>query len=288
MQQLQRAHASSCSTRAVSPDTGPEEPNVLKRWMTPLASYPTETHRFQSFDGVELAWTEMGQGRPAVLIHGYFSTAEVNWIRYGHAEKLAGRGFRVIMPDLRGHGLSAKPHDPAAYPPDVLMHDGMALVAHLGLVDYDLGGYSLGARTTVRMLAQGATPRRVALAGMGLQGLLRTEGRGDYFRRVLTHLGSFERGSSEWLTEAFLKTTKGDPEALLLILDTFVDTPRDRIAAIAEPTVVIAGAQDFDNGAAHEVADLLRDGRFVEIPGNHMSAVTRPELGQAIADFLAA
>ncbi len=249
---------------------------------------PTEAHRFASFDGTELAWHEMGAGRPVVLIHGYFSTAFVNWIRYGHAEKLAARGFRVIMPDLRGHGRSARPHDAASYPPDVLMRDGMALIAHLGLGDYDLGGYSLGARTAVRMLANGAAPRRVVISGMGLKGLTDTQGRGTYFRRVLTNLGSFERGSAEWMTEAFLKTTKGDPQALLRILDTFVDTPRETIAATAQPTVVISGVEDEDNGPASELAALLSNGKLVEVPGNHMSAVTRPELGQAIADFLAA
>ncbi len=253
-----------------------------------MADFPTETHLFPSFDGVELAWTEMGEGRPVVLIHGYFSNAEVNWIKYGHAAKLAAKGFRVIMPDLRAHGQSAKPHDPAAYPPDVLMRDGFALIAHLGLNDYDLGGYSLGARTVVRMLANGAAPKRVVLAGMGLDGLVATKGRGGYFHRVLTNLGTFQRGTSEWLTEAFLKTTKGDPEALLLILQTFVDTPREAIAAISQPTVAIAGVEDYDNGAAHEVADLLPHGHFVEVPGNHMSAVTRPELGDAIVAFLAA
>jgi pimeloyl-ACP methyl ester carboxylesterase len=251
-----------------------------------LASFPTETHRFASFDGVELAWTEMGEGRPVVLIHGYFSNAHINWIRYGHAEKVAAKGFRVIMPDLRGHGESAKPHDPAAYPADALMRDGLALIAHLGLTDYDLAGYSLGARTAVRMLANGAVPRRVVLSGMGLDGLVHTQGRGDYFTNVLTNLGSFERGSSEWMTEAFLKTTKGDPKALLLVLDTFVDTSREEIAAIAQPTLVVSGAEDFDNGSSEALAELLPHGRYVEIPGNHMSAVTRPELGEAIADFL--
>ncbi len=252
-----------------------------------MASFPTETYRFKSFDGVELAWTEMGEGRPLVLIHGYFSTAEVNWIKYGHAAKLAARGFRVILPDLRGHGQSDKPHDPAAYPPDVLMRDGFALLKHLGLEDYDLGGYSLGGRTTLRMLVNGAKPRRAVLCGMGLAGLTDTQGRGHYFNRVLTNLGTFERGSSEWLTEAFLKTTKGDPEALLLVLQTFVDTSEAEIAAVTLPTLVVTGAEDFDNGSAQEVADLLPDGHFVEIPGNHMSAVTRPELGDAIAEFLA-
>lgn len=246
------------------------------------------THRFTAADGVELAWHELGEGRPVVLIHGYFSNAFINWIRYGHAAHIAAQGFRVIMPDLRAHGDSGRPHDPAAYPADVLMRDGLALIAHLGLTDYDLGGYSLGGRTVVRMLANGASPTRVMIAGMGLRGLTDTQGRGGYFRRVLTSLGSFERGSSEWMTEAFLKTTKGDPQALLLILDTFVDTTPEEIAAIRQPTLVVAGVEDDDNGPISELADALPDATLVEIPGNHMSAVMKPELGKAIADFLTA
>ena len=222
-----------------------------------------------------------------VLIHGYFSNAEVNWLRYGHAAAVAAQGFRVIMPDLRGHGSSATPHDAAAYPPDVLMRDNLALIDHLGLTDFDLGGYSLGARTTVRMLANGARPRRVVLSGMGLKGLVDTRGRGGYFRRILTNLGSFDRGTAEWMTEAFLKTTAGDPVALLRVLDSFVDTPLADIRAIDAPALVVAGVEDQDNGPASDLADALPNGRLIEVPGNHMSAVTKPELGHAIAAFLA-
>ncbi len=244
------------------------------------------TTTFTARDGVELAWHELGEGRPLVLIHGYFSNAQVNWLRYGHARLLADAGFRVIMPDLRAHGQSGKPHDPARYPPDQLADDGFDLVAHLGLTDYDLAGYSLGGRTAVRMLVRGATPGRSVLCGMGLDGILDTHGRGGYFRNVLTHLGSFERGTSEWMTEAFLKTTGGDPEALLLILDTFVDTGRADLAAIDLPVLVVTGEDDDDNGSGEALAEAIPGARFESIPGNHMSAVMKPELGRAIADFL--
>lgn len=255
-----------------------------------MASSPTDlpVHHFSARDGTRLAWRETGEGRPVILIHGYFSNAFVNWIRYGHAKRIAEEGFRVIMPDLRGHGASDRPHDPAAYPPDVLADDGFDLIAHLGLTDYDLAGYSLGGRTAVRMLAKGARPRRAILCGMGLDGILNTQGRGGYFRNVLTSLGSFPRGSSEWMTEAFLKTTGGDPEALLLILQTFVDTSREELAAVECPVLVVTGADDDDNGSGEALAEALPDARFLSIPGNHMSAVTRAELGEAIARFLAA
>lgn len=252
-----------------------------------MPSTPYETHRFKSFDGVELAWSELGEGRPVVLIHGLFSNALTNWIRYGHAATIAARGFRVIMLDLRAHGNSAAPRDAVAYPPDVLARDGMALIAHLGLTDYDLVGYSLGARTAVRMLMLGAKPRRVVLAGMGLEGIVATGSRGDHFRDILTNLGKHPRGTPEWNAEAFLKTTRGDPEALLHVLDGWVDTPRTALSAIHQPVLVVSGAEDQDNGSHAALAEALPDARLAEVPGGHMSAVVKPELGQTIADFLA-
>jgi pimeloyl-ACP methyl ester carboxylesterase len=251
-----------------------------------LASSPTK-QEFAAPDGTRLAWHELGEGRPVVLLHGLFSDADTNWIRFGHAAELAARGFRAIMPDLRAHGESAKPHDPASYPPDVLAHDALALIEHLGLTDYDLGGYSLGARTSVRMAVLGAKPRRLVVSGMGLSGLLDTGARSDHFRNILTNLGKHERGSPEWLAEAFLKTTGGDPLAFLPLLDSFVDTSEAELRAIEVPTLVLQGADDHDNGEAEDLAALLPNARFVEIPGNHMSAVTKPDLGRAIADFLA-
>lgn len=243
---------------------------------------------FQGFDGAQLAYRVVGEGRPVVLLHGYFSDAVTNWIRYGHANAIAARGFRVVMPDLRAHGSSAKPHDAAAYPPDALAKDGFALIEQLGLTDYDLGGYSLGARTTARMLALGATPRRIIFSGMGYDGIIRTGRRVDFFRRVLTQPGSFERGSAEWMAEAFLKTTGGDAQALVRILDTFVDTPEEVVRGFTPPALVVAGVDDFDNGSAEALAAVLTDAEHVTVPGNHMSAVIKPELGEAIATFLAA
>ena len=244
-------------------------------------------HQFTAADGVDLTWHELGEGKPVVLLHGLFSDAFTNWLRYGHAAAIAARGFRVIMPDLRAHGESGRPHDPAFYPPDILASDGLALIAHLGLTDYDLGGYSLGARTSVRMVVRGAGPGKLIVGGMGLTGLHSTGRRSGHFRKILTGLGTFERGSPEWLAEAFLKTTGGDPEALLPLLDTFVDTPEAEIAKIAIPTLVVSGEEDSDNGSPQALAELLPNGEYAAVPGGHMSAVVKPELGQVMADFLA-
>lgn len=250
-----------------------------------MSSIP-EIRFFEAPDGVRLAWRELGEGRPVVLLHGLFSNAAMNWLRYGHAAAIAARGFRVIMPDLRGHGDSAAPHDPAAYPPDVLAADGEALVAHLGLTDYDLGGYSLGGRTTLRMLVRGALPRRAVIAGMGLNGIVDTAGRGAFFRTVLEGIGTHAKFSPAYMAEAFLRSTGGDPKALVHLLDTFVDTSPKELAAIATDTLIACGMEDQDNGSAEMLADALPHGRYVEVPGNHMSAVTKPEFGRAVAEFL--
>lgn len=248
------------------------------------------THHLTAADGTRLAWHELGEGRPVVLIHGYMSDAFTNWMRWGHAGKVAAQGFRVIMPDLRAHGASDRPHDAAAYRPDVLAEDAEALIARLGLADYDLGGYSLGARTAMRVIDRGnvPAPRRLMFVGMGLEGLVDTDRRSGHFRGILDNLGTFERGSVKWMVEAFLKTTKGDPVALRHILDTFVDTSAERVKAITQPTLVLAGKEDDDNGSHRELATAIPDATLVEVPGGHMSAVTKPELGDALAAWLGA
>lgn len=247
---------------------------------------------FLGRDGLPLVYREVGAGRPLILLHGFFSTAYVNWIRYGHAAALAAAGHRVIMPDLRGHGDSAKSHNSEAYPPDVLATDAFALLTALGIdaadpAAYDLAGYSLGGRTVVRALVRGARPGRAIVAGMGLSGITAANERTAYFQHVLTNLGSHEPRSGAWMAEAFLKTVGGDPEALLGVTRTFVDTPATDLAAIEVPTLVLLGDADDDNGSGKDLAAALPNGSYATVPGNHMSAVTKPELAAAMVEFLA-
>lgn len=244
------------------------------------------SNSFQSVDGVDIAWRETGKGRPLLLIHGFMSDADTNWIKYGHAAALAEAGFRVVMPDLRAHGLSGKPHHRAHYPRDILTDDQFALLSHLDITDYDLGGYSLGARTVARMLARGATPGRAVISGMGLEGLTNTAHREVHFRHVFDNLGHHEKGSAAWMAEAFLKSTRGDPDALRHILETFTDTDAAQIAQWTLPVAIVCGKQDNDNGSVDDLVALLKRGKLFPVPGNHMSAVVKPELGQALVEVL--
>ena len=121
---------------------------------------------------------------------------------------------------------------------------------------------------------------------MGLEGLTHTGNRGAYFCEVFDNLGNHERGTPAWMAEAFLKTTGGDPAALRLVLDTFVDTSEAEIASWTVPVAVVCGEQDDDNGSAAALAALLKRGKHLTVPGNHMSAVIKPELGQALVKAL--
>lgn len=240
----------------------------------------------EGFGGTRLAVHSLGEGRPLLLLHGLFSSANVNWIKYGNARVLADAGFEVVMPDLRAHGESEAPHDPGAYPEDVLVEDLRLLVMQLGLTDYDLGGFSLGARTSVRGVLAGLSPGKLILGGMGLSGLSGWARRSAHFVDAIDRFGSIERGDPAFVAQAFMKTMKIDRVAARLLLGSVDDTPPQAIAGITMPTLCVCGKDDADNGSAEELAAALPEGRYAEVPGNHMSSVTFKEMGLAMADFL--
>jgi pimeloyl-ACP methyl ester carboxylesterase len=246
-----------------------------------------QTHRWNASDGVELAWRETGEGRPVVLLHGLFSDADVNWIKFGTAARVAAEGFRVIMPDLRAHGLSGKPREAEHYPKGILARDLRELVDHLALSEFDLGGFSLGARTTVEAVGEGMKPRRAILGGAGLEGLRNWERRKHFFLDAIDLFDEVQRGDPHWLSIQFMKSQGVDRVAARHLLDSFEDTFMDWMQAFTMPTMVVCGSEDEDNGSAEELAEALPNAVFVEVPGTHMSSVTKPEFGEAIANFLA-
>jgi pimeloyl-ACP methyl ester carboxylesterase len=242
--------------------------------------------RFPGRDGQPLAYRAIGDGRPLVLLHG-FTSSGLEFVQSGLAHALVEHGYRVIVPDLRGHGDSAKPHDPAAYPPDVLADDGLALVDFLGLSDYDLGGYSLGGRVVLRMLARGARPARAIVGGQGLDALGGPTSRTGGYRGKLEAIASgrpMEPGSPEAMQAQWLAQAGGDPLALLLVLDTFVPTSQQELAAITAPVLVVAG--DQDERQASQLAAALPHARFAEVPGDHATAGASPQLPAEIIGFL--
>lgn len=246
------------------------------------------TQTWTASDGVELAYHELGSGRPVVLLHGLFSDANMNWIKFGHAARIASEGFRVIMPDLRAHGQSAKPHGQQFYPPGILARDLRELVALLELTEFDLGGFSLGARTTVEAVGEDLRPRRAILGGAGLEGLRNWKRRKTFFLEAIEMFDKVQRGDPHWLSIQFMKSQGVDRVAAAQLLESFEDAFMTWLEVFTMPTLVVCGDQDDDNGSAEELANILPNAVFEEVPGTHMSSVTKPQLGEAIARFLSA
>lgn len=242
--------------------------------------------RFASFDGREIAFAVIGEGRPTLLLHGFMASADLNFVQPGIVARIAREGRQVILPDLRGHGASDAPEDAAAYPPDALAMDQEALLAHLNIADYDLVGYSLGARTSMRMLVRGARPGRCILGGMGDSGIMNVAARRAYFadgivngpRAKASQAGVFMQAA---IAERGLKTA-----AMLNVLSQQVDTPQEIVARIDTPIMVVSGVDDADNGSAEALAAILPNAVARRVPGNHLTAVIAPELAETMAAYL--
>lgn len=244
---------------------------------------------FKSFDGTSLAVHRTGEGRPVILLHGLFSSSHMNWIKWGHDKRLADAGFEAIMMDFRVHGESEAPQSPDAYPSGVLVRDALALTEHLGLSpgEYDLVGFSLGARTSLHACAGGVLePRRLIACGMGVEGLADWERRAAHFIRVIDEFDTIKPGSPLYTARTFLKSQGTDHVGARLLLGAMDPFDLGSLANITMPTAVICGDEDGDNGSGDELAAMLPDAVYIETPGNHLNSVTKPELGEAIVKFL--
>jgi pimeloyl-ACP methyl ester carboxylesterase len=246
-------------------------------------------YRFAGRDGVELACRETGSGRPLILLHG-FAGGSSRWVEHGIADAIAAEGFRVVMPDFRGHGESTRPHDRLAYPADVLAEDGLALLDHLGLGDgeYDLVGYSLGGRIVVRMLVHGAKPGRAVVGGQGLAKVSGDQRAGANYRALtaLVNGDTLDPGSPAALTARWISEFGADAKALLYVLDSLVPTSEEDLRRITTETLVALGDQDERSDGA-ELAALLPNGHYAALPGNHGTAMVAPEFAATITGFLA-
>jgi pimeloyl-ACP methyl ester carboxylesterase len=246
--------------------------------------------RFASFDQVELAYTVTGSGPPALLLHGFGADFDKNWVRPGIAAALVAAGRTVICYDARGHGQSDKPHDPGAYEHDAMVRDAQALLDLLGVDAVDVVGYSMGAIVSSRLAATDARARSLVLGGIGGRvGRAADEDRRSRIAAALEARAD-ERGAEDAEARAFRRFTErggNDLGALAAIQRAPSNGRTGILKAIAIPTLVVAGADDRLAGSPAELAARIKDATAQVVPGNHLSAVGRPEFTSAIVEFLA-
>ena len=246
-------------------------------------------HRFQH-NGIEIAFIDEGEGEPIVLVHGFASTAQVNWVSPGWVATLTKAGRRVVALDDRGHGASSKLYDPAAYHSAIMADDVRALLDHLALARADVMGYSMGARIAAFFaLAHPARLRRAVLGGLGSR-LVEGVGLPESIAEALEAASlSDVKDPVGRMFRSFAEQTRSDLAALAACMRGSRQLlTREQVQLIRAPVLVAVGSKDGIAGSPHELATLLPAGRALDILGrDHMLAVGDKAFKQAVLAFLA-
>lgn len=239
---------------------------------------------------VEIAYLDEGEGDPIVLVHGFASTKNVNWVYPGWVSVLVKAGRRVIALDNRGHGESAKLYDPELYHIGTMAGDVRALMDHLAIARADMMGYSMGGRITAYLGQRDPQRLRSAILGGIGMGLIEGGGPGENVAAAL------EANSLDDVTDpvgrtfrAFADQTRSDRRALAACLrGSRRLMTRAEAAAIAVPTLIAVGTTDEIAGSAQRLAEVIPGAEVLDIPNrDHMRAVGDRVYKEGVLDFLA-
>jgi len=245
-----------------------------------------------SFDGVRIRYERTGttdpKRPPVVCVHGFASSAHINWLRPRIVDRLAEDGRDVVVLDLRGHGGSDKPHDTASYEGEALVRDVVAVLDEVGADRYDLVGYSMGAMTSLRLALGDARVRSVVAGGMGSR-VFEDRGPEDSVADALEEpdRAAITRPELRRYRD-FVELTGGDRFALAALRRAggMPSLTREEAGSISVPVLVVVGDADDAVGSPSELADVLPGGRLEVVGGTHLNAINNPAFANAIAAFL--
>ena len=238
---------------------------------------------------VEIAYLDEGEGDPIVLVHGFASTKNVNWVYPTWVSELKKSGRRVVALDNRGHGDSTKLYEPAQYSIPIMAGDVVALMDHLQIPRADVMGYSLGGRMTAWLGSN--APDRLRSAILGGIGIAMIEGGGPGENVAL----ALEAPSLEDVTDpagrtfrAFADQTRSDRLALAACLRGSRGLmTKEEAEGISVPVLIAVGTSDEVAGSAHELGQIIAGSEVLDIPGrDHMRAVGDKVYKTGVEDFL--
>ena len=238
---------------------------------------------------VEIAYLDEGEGDPIVLVHGFASSKNVNWVYPTWVSELKKHNRRVIAVDNRGHGESTKLYDSEQYSIGAMAADIRALLAHLGITRTDMMGYSMGARITAYLaFSHPELIRSAIFGGLGI-GLIKGGGPGENVALAL------EADSLDDVTDpvgrtfrAFADQTRSDRRALAAALrGSRRLMTNEEAAAIKVPVLIAVGTTDDIAGSAHELQKVIAGSEVLDIPNrDHMRAVGDRVYKEGVLDFL--
>lgn len=246
-------------------------------------------------DGFEIAYIDRqpdhGAGEPVLLIHGFSSSAHVNWVAPGWIKTLTEAGYRAIALDNRGHGKSTKSYREADYHSRLMASDGVALLDHLGLSSAHIFGYSMGARISAH-LAMGY-PDRVATLILGGLGYGMIDGVGDWdpiAEALLAPDATTIEHPRGKMFRAFADQTRSDRQALAACIVTSRElVSAHDIAKVSAPTLIGVGTRDDIAGSGQLLAELMPRAEAFDIEGrDHMLAVGDRSWKEKVVEFLKA
>ncbi|MGJ5073211.1 alpha/beta fold hydrolase [Bradyrhizobium oligotrophicum] len=238
---------------------------------------------------VEIAFIDEGEGDPIVLVHGFASSKNVNWVYPAWTSELRKDGRRVIALDNRGHGDSGKLYDPALYSIAAMASDVTALMDHLGLASADVMGYSLGGRIAAHIAL--TAPERLRSAIFGGIGMAMIEGGGPGENVAV----ALEAPSIDDVTDpvgrtfrAFADQTRSDRLALAACMRGSRGLiSREDAGRIAVPVLVAVGTTDEVSGSGPALGALIPGAEVLDIPSrDHMRAVGDKVYKAGVVDFL--
>ena len=240
---------------------------------------------------IELAYLDEGErsASPIVLVHGFASSKEVNWVYPGWVTTLTAAGRRVVAPDNRGHGKSSKLYDPADYHTQLMAEDVRALLDHLGIERADCMGYSMGARICAFLaLKHPARVHSIILGGLGIRlvdGVGLPESIADALLAPSLNDVSDRTGRQ---FRAFADQTRSDRKALAACIRGSRQTlTAEEAASIQAPALIAVGTKDDVAGSPKALAALMRNARALDIPDrDHMLAVGDKVFKSGVLHFL--
>lgn len=238
---------------------------------------------FTSFDGIKIHYDVKGAGYPVVLVHGFMSNSN-SWKRGALIPALVDNGFEVITLDLRGNGLSDKPHSLEAYQDNAEIRDVMALMKHLGFKKYDVVGYSRGAILTARQLVLDKHLNKVVIGGVGADFTNPNWERRKMFAEAFSgkaHLYPETKGAIE-----SAKRNGVDTLVMGYLQKVQPATTPKQLSKVKTSVLVIAGDQDLDNGNPAELAKLLKKSTLKTVPGNHNNTSQSEAFAKEVVSFL--